>query len=140
MIKHTVSILVIGSLLAALISACQPQSTAPQGVSPNPATATAFTAVPLPTTPPTPGTPPVQETPIINQVPIPTPFDATVEQMVTQARDDLARQLSIKPEQIEIVDASSVTWPDSSLGCPKPGMVYTQVLVDGILIRFRVGG
>ncbi|MDD5371523.1 MAG: hypothetical protein PHQ40_20790, partial [Anaerolineaceae bacterium] len=41
---------------------------------------------------------------------------------------------------IEIVDASSVTWPDSSLGCPKPGMVYTQVLVDGILIRFRVGG
>jgi hypothetical protein len=73
----------------------------------------------------------------MNQVPIPTPFDPSVEKIVTQARDDLVKQLSLNADQIEVVDVSSVTWPDASLGCPQPGMVYAQVMVDGVLIRFR---
>lgn len=76
----------------------------------------------------------------MNVVPIPTPFDATVEALVQQARDDLARQISIDANQIELMDAASVTWPDASLGCPKPGMAYAQVMVDGMRIRFRAGG
>lgn len=75
----------------------------------------------------------------MNKVPVPTPLDPSLEQIVTQARNDLAQRLAMDPKQIELVEAASVTWPDGSLGCPQPGMAYTQVLVDGLLIRLRAG-
>ena len=34
----------------------------------------------------------------------------------------------------------AVDWPDASLGCPQPDMVYTQVPVDGTLILLSVAG
>ncbi len=77
---------------------------------------------------------------MMNEVPIPTPFDPSMEKTVTQAKDDLAQRLAIDPGQIVLVEAASVTWPDGSLGCPQPGMAYTQVQVDGLLIRFSAGG
>ncbi len=33
-----------------------------------------------------------------------------------------------------------VTWPDGSLGCPQPGMRYTQALVSGSLIVLEANG
>ena len=36
-------------------------------------------------------------------------------------------------EQLVIVRAESVVWNDGSLGCPEPGMMYTQALVNGVL-------
>jgi len=81
-----------------------------------------------------------QVTPVMNEVPIPTPLDPSLEKIVTQAKDDLAQRLAIDPAQIELVEAASVTWPDGSLGCPQPGMMYTQVQVDGLRLRFRAGG
>jgi hypothetical protein len=47
------------------------------------------------------------------------------------------------------VRAESVVWSDGSLGCPEPGMEYTQALVNGYWViveaagkkyDFRVGG
>ncbi len=73
-------------------------------------------------------------------VPIPTPFDAVTEAVVTQARDDLVRRLSVAAADIELVEASTVSWPDSSLGCPRPGMMYAQIVVEGLRLRFRVQG
>jgi hypothetical protein len=35
-------------------------------------------------------------------------------------------------EQLVIVRAKSVVWNDGSLGCPEPGMMYTQALVTAI--------
>jgi hypothetical protein len=32
-----------------------------------------------------------------------------------------------------------VTWSDGSLGCPKPGMLYTQALVPGYRVKLKVG-
>jgi hypothetical protein len=81
----------------------------------------------------------VQETPAMNEVPIPTPLDPNLEKIVTQAKNDLANQLAIDPGQINLLEVASVTWPDGSLGCPQPDMVYTQVQVDGIRIRFQAG-
>ena len=51
-------------------------------------------------------------------------------------------------DQLMIARAQSVTWSDGSLGCPEPGMMYTQALVNGywVVIQaadqnydFRVG-
>lgn len=51
--------------------------------------------------------------------------------IVAPARADLAERLRVPPEEIEVVTAEQVTWPDGSLGCPEPGMSYTQALVEG---------
>jgi hypothetical protein len=53
---------------------------------------------------------------------------------------DLAHTTGIAPGDIEVVVNESVTWRDGSLGCPKPGMMYTQALVDGYRIVLRAGG
>lgn len=69
--------------------------------------------------------------------PIPTPFRGA-EQLIEQARQDLARRLDLDAAGIEVERAEAVVWPDGSLGCPQPGMVYTQVLQDGYRILLRV--
>jgi len=51
--------------------------------------------------------------------------------IVAPARIDLAERLGVDPEDLEVVTAQEVTWPDGSLGCPEPGMSYTQSLVEG---------
>ncbi len=51
--------------------------------------------------------------------------------IVAPARADLARRLGVEPDDLEVISAEEVTWPDGSLGCPEPGMSYTQALVDG---------
>lgn len=76
----------------------------------------------------------------MNEVKVPVPFDSAVQRLVDQARTDLAKRLSVDAGQIETVDVYQVTWPNSGLGCPKPGMVYAQVMVDGMRIRLRAGG
>jgi hypothetical protein len=40
---------------------------------------------------------------------------------------------------IKVVSEEAVTWPDGSLGCPKPGMMYTQALVPGYRIVLQAG-
>ena len=40
----------------------------------------------------------------------------------------------------ELVSAESVSWPNGALGCPKPGMAYTQALVDGMRVVVEVDG
>ena len=51
--------------------------------------------------------------------------------IVTPAQADLARRLGVEPDDLEVISAEEVTWPDGSLGCPEPGMSYTQALVEG---------
>jgi len=41
---------------------------------------------------------------------------------------------------LEVVKGVAVTWPNGSLGCPKPGMMYTQALVDGYQVVVKAGG
>lgn len=65
--------------------------------------------------------------------------DSFLDEMVTKAKEDLADQFSIELDQINLLEVREVTWPDSSLGCPQPGMVYSQVPQEGLLIRLGVG-
>lgn len=53
---------------------------------------------------------------------------------------DLAQRLGVAPEDVVVVSRDEVTWRDGSLGCPQPGMSYTQALVDGARIILEVGG
>jgi len=57
-----------------------------------------------------------------------------------QARDDLAQRLQINAGEIVLEQAENVTWSDGALGCPEPGMFYTQALVPGYRLVYRHAG
>lgn len=59
---------------------------------------------------------------------------------VRSAIEDLAGRETISPADVEVVSVEEVVWPDSSLGCPQPGMRYRQVLQDGMRIILRANG
>ncbi len=63
-----------------------------------------------------------------------------LERQVLAAKADLARRLGVQADAIEVLEAREVTWPDTSLGCPEPGMMYAQVLTPGVLVRLGYRG
>jgi len=69
-----------------------------------------------------------------------TPSAASAPAPVRQAIADLADRLSLDEDAIELLSAEAVVWSDSSLGCPEPGMMYAQVIVEGMKIVLDVDG
>jgi hypothetical protein len=57
--------------------------------------------------------------------------DPQVEEIISLIRADLAAHLSLDSEQIHVISAESVLWPDTALGCPRSGEVYPQQAVPG---------
>ena len=57
---------------------------------------------------------------------------------VDQAVEDLRGRIGTD-DLIEVIVAFELTWPDGSLGCPEPGMSYTQALVEGYRIELTDG-
>ena len=68
----------------------------------------------------------------------PTPLSNELKNLVEKAKADLGQHLSISTSEIELETAFKVIWPDSSLGCPQPGLEYAQVLTEGFLIYLEV--
>ena len=88
-----------------------------------PSTGSSSTPTPDPSTPPSdPSTPP------------PAGGPAEV------AKADLVKRLGVDPGQVTVVSSEEVTWQDGSLGCPEPGMHYTQALVNGTRTVLEAGG
>jgi hypothetical protein len=59
-------------------------------------------------------------------------FDAIV--------DDAATRASVDRAAFTVFVASAVTWSDGSMGCPEPGMFYTQALVPGYRVVLEAAG
>lgn len=53
---------------------------------------------------------------------------------------DATARSGIPVDELTVVRAEAVTWPDPSLGCPQPGMAYPQVLVDGYWVVVEADG
>lgn len=70
----------------------------------------------------------------------PTDLPTLPADPVEQAKADLAAHLRVDPAQVTVVSTSEVTWRDGSLGCPEPGMMYTQALIPGIRTILEVAG
>ena len=66
--------------------------------------------------------------------------DISVGEQIEGAKLDLAARLDIDVDAIIIREARSVQWGSGALGCPKPGMSYTQALVPGVLLKLEAGG
>jgi len=62
------------------------------------------------------------------------------EPVANAAIDALAAELRIPREQIEVDMIRAVDWPNSSLGCPKPGVAYLDVITPGHQVTLRANG
>ena len=108
-----------------------------QNTTPTEKTATPIplTATPIPptVTPLLPNATPVPPT----ITPVPPAFKDEISSIKTSAQQILADQLQVSPKILVLVHAEKVVWPNSSLGCPKSGMMYAQVMTPGFQIIFK---
>jgi hypothetical protein len=51
-----------------------------------------------------------------------------------------AAEQNISPDDITVVDYEAVEWPDTSLGCPKEGEFYAQVITPGYRVTLSIAG
>ncbi len=66
--------------------------------------------------------------------------ESVMERLVAKAKADLSQRLNVKDAQIEVVEVRAVQWRDASLGCPKGGKMYAQVITPGYQIILSVEG
>jgi hypothetical protein len=62
------------------------------------------------------------------------------EEMLVAVVDQAASGAGVDPSEVEVMTAEAVTWSDGSLGCPEPGMSYTQALVPGYRVVVEIAG
>jgi hypothetical protein len=53
---------------------------------------------------------------------------------VDAALQDAATHLGVSPNDMHVDRVEAREWPDSSLGCPQPGLLYSQIVTPGFLI------
>ena len=62
-----------------------------------------------------------------------------LQAQVERALADATGRSGLTAPRVKVASAEHVTWSDGSLGCPQPGMLYTQALVPGYRIRIQAG-
>ena len=61
-------------------------------------------------------------------------------QLIERAKAEAATLTRTSADSVQVVSVEAVDWPDSSLGCPKAGMMYAQVITPGYKIVLETGG
>jgi hypothetical protein len=56
------------------------------------------------------------------------------DEVVQLALNAAATQLGLTVDDVLVTTATEAEWPDSSLGCPQPGMAYAQIVTPGWLV------
>ena len=93
------------------------------------------------TTVPVPGdeSPITQVEPPPGELPLGPVPDAIVSRPQVQAAiADFAERQGVPVDEVTAAGYADVTWPDGSLGCPQPGVMYTQALVPGHQLILQV--
>ncbi len=73
---------------------------------------------------------PSAKTPVVNY--------GEAQPLVELAKADLAEQLDINPDEIEVQSVEATEFPDTSLGVPELGKMYAQVITPGYIIKLAV--
>jgi hypothetical protein len=77
---------------------------------------------------------------IIREETVTTPLSSALERLIDIAKQDLARRLEITSDEIEVVQIEVAEWPDTSLGCGKPGLARLPVAIPGYRIILSARG
>jgi hypothetical protein len=69
-----------------------------------------------------------------------SPFAGSVAipQEIMPVINAIAEDLDVPASSMQVVTVEPRDWPDSSLGCPQPDMLYAQVITPGYLIVVEV--
>lgn len=65
--------------------------------------------------------------------------DPIAAELAALAQRRIAQELNLPVRRVRVVEVTAYVWPDSSLGCPLPGEVYTPGVVDGYRIVVAAG-
>lgn len=116
--------------VALFVAACSAAGAPPddETPSPTPTESPATSPQPEPATP-TPATP-QPSVPAGGEVP---------QEIMGELLAEVASQTGVEVGELTIERAQQVTWPDGSLGCPEPDMMYTQALVPGYWVVIKAG-
>ncbi|MEX1288376.1 MAG: hypothetical protein AB1Z57_10605 [Acidimicrobiia bacterium] len=125
-------IVILSVAVALVVAAC---GGVDGGATETSAPTTTTTSV-APTTSPTPSsipgeTVPPTDPPITGEAP-----DAVLDPILA----DAAERTGVAVDDLVVVRDQFVEWPDGSLGCPEPGMVYTQVITPGYWVVVDADG
>ena len=71
---------------------------------------------------------------------LPMTPDPDAQRMVQLAKESLAGKFKISVDQIHLSSVQAMNWPDASLGCPQPGILYAQVVTAGFQIMLEAIG
>jgi hypothetical protein len=130
-------VLAIGAVLAA----CGGGGLAGPTLAGEETTTTDNTAEPPPTTGrPAPSLPPKATLPTVVTTSTPGVTGEVPESFVDKVVADAASRAGVDESSVVVTTAAAVQWPDGSLGCPEPGVMYTQAIVDGSQIVVQAGG
>ncbi len=76
--------------------------------------------------------------PIITGPPItPSPQQ---NKLIEAAARDLNALTDVPVDEIKLISAVAVTWPNGGLGCPEEGMSYVDMVIEGMLVTLGAGG
>jgi hypothetical protein len=59
---------------------------------------------------------------------------------VQRVIDDVTERAGVDADEVQVTVTELVTWSDGAIGCPEPGSMYTQALVEGYRIVVEAGG
>lgn len=65
--------------------------------------------------------------------------DPVAFELIGVAQRALGQQLNLPTRRVVLEDIQTVTWPDSSLGCPQPDIQYQRTQVNGYRIVLTAG-
>jgi hypothetical protein len=66
--------------------------------------------------------------------------NAEPQPAVDAALRDAAAHLGVSPTNLKVDQVEPRQWGDSSLGCPKPGLMYSQIVTPGFVITVSGAG
>ncbi|GAB3068940.1 hypothetical protein [Nocardioides zeae] len=66
--------------------------------------------------------------------------DDGADEVLAGAIADLAERESVPSGEVVVVSDAAVQWRSGALGCPEPGMTYTQAITPGRQILLEVAG
>jgi len=66
--------------------------------------------------------------------------DPIREDAIRMAEEALSRELGAATPKLSVEEASPAQWRDTSLGCPRKGMVYSPVVTPGYRVVLRDEG
>jgi hypothetical protein len=75
--------------------------------------------------------PDLDETPVVGEVP---------QDIMESILEDVLDRSGADIEEVKVIRGENIIWPDGSMGCGKPGEMYTQAQVPGYWVIMEVDG